>query len=198
LHPATAERRRLPQHGPAGIRKPFAARPLAARRGDRGDTVLSAEPGEAELELEHSALADLFRTVTDDRLHALPGPQRSALRQALRREPAPPGGPEPVALRLALLSLLAALGRDRPVLLVIDAAHHVDPASAQLLAFAARRLDTARVRTLVTETTTPGAAPSAGPALCPPAAREVVLPSLWFPVLSALPRHSDPAHWLLR
>ncbi|MEV8566008.1 AAA family ATPase [Streptomyces sp. NPDC051322] len=200
-------------HGPVGIGKTFVARALADRHRARGELVLRTAPEEAERELSHSAVADLFRALTDDRFFALPAPQRSALRAVLRRETATPGGPDPVALRLAVLSLLSTLGAARPVLLVIDAAQQVDRASAELLAFAARRLDPTRVRTLVTETTAPGTAPVTGPALCPAAAREVVLPPLSLAELSALPElatlaeRAEPAalpvsagtpHWLLR
>ncbi|WP_405944668.1 AAA family ATPase [Streptomyces sp. NBC_00932] len=185
-------------HGPAGIGKTFVAHALADRGRTRGDLVLLTGPEEAERLLPYSAVADLFRTLNDGQLHALPAPQRSALRGVLRREPAAPEGPDPVALRLAVVTLLVSLGAGRPVLLVIDAAQLVDAASAQLLAFAARRTDPARVRTLVTETTAPGAAPAAGPALCPRTAREFVLPPLSLTELSGWPGNHGLPHWLLR
>ncbi|GAA2111199.1 LuxR family transcriptional regulator [Streptomyces synnematoformans] len=77
------------------------------------------------------------------RLDALPEPQRVALDVALGRRTGAP--PAPFLVGLATLSLLAEVAEDQPLLYLVDDAQWLDAASAQTLAFAARRLHAERL-----------------------------------------------------
>jgi hypothetical protein len=92
---------------------------------------------ESEMELPFAALHQMCGPMLDC-LGRLPGPQRDALGTAfgLRAGPAP----DHFLIGLAVLSLLAEVAADQPLVCVVDDAQWLDRASAQVLAFAARRL----------------------------------------------------------
>jgi predicted ATPase len=92
---------------------------------------------ESEMELAYAALHQVCAP-TLDRLERLPGPQRDALGVAFGLR----GGeaPDRFLVGLAVLNLLSEVAGDRPLLCVVDDAQWLDRASAQALAFAARRL----------------------------------------------------------
>jgi DNA-binding CsgD family transcriptional regulator len=92
---------------------------------------------ESEMELAFAGLHQLCGPVLD-RLGRLPGPQRDALRIAFGLEAGP--APDRFLAGLAVLSLLSEVAGDRPLVCVVDDAQWLDRASAQVLAFAARRL----------------------------------------------------------
>ena len=73
-----------------------------------------------------------------DHLDRLPGPQRAALGTAFGLEAGPP--PDRFLVGLAVLSLLSEVAAERPLVVVVDDTQWLDRASAQALAFAARRL----------------------------------------------------------
>ena len=94
---------------------------------------------EADARLSFSGLADLLADVADDLLPSLPPPQREALEVALlRRVSATP--PDPMAAGVALRAVLAELASDGPLVVAVDDAQWLDPATARVLAFATRRL----------------------------------------------------------
>lgn len=100
--------------------------------------VLRAAGVEAESALPFAGLHMLLRPALG-RLDALPGPQASALRAALGLAPAV--GEDRFLVGLAVLTPLAELAEERPVLCLVDDAHHwLDPASVDALLFTARRL----------------------------------------------------------
>src|SRR5262249_42102680 len=92
---------------------------------------------ESEMELAFAALHQMCGPVLD-RLGRLPGPQRDALGTAFGLQAGPP--PDRFLIGLAVLSLLAEVAGDGPLVCVIDDARWLDRASARVLAFAARRL----------------------------------------------------------
>jgi DNA-binding CsgD family transcriptional regulator len=102
-------------------------------------TVLRAVGVESEAELAFAALHQLCAPVLDW-LDRLPGPQRDALAITFGLNAGPV--PDRFLVGLATLNLLADAAQERPMLCVIDDAQWLDRASAQALAFVARRLQT--------------------------------------------------------
>ncbi|MFI9645048.1 AAA family ATPase [Streptomyces sp. NPDC052040] len=127
-------------HGPAGIGKSTVLRSLAADYGEAVRTVLRCSATESESHLPFLALADLLGLVVDEVADRLPAPQRTALESALTGRGESTLQRDGLALRLAVLSTLRALAARGPVLIVADDLQWLDPASAELLGFAARRL----------------------------------------------------------
>jgi DNA-binding CsgD family transcriptional regulator len=116
---------------------------LAAARARAGAmTVLATSGVESEAELPFAALHALVRPVLD-RLDRLPEVQANALRGALGL--GPDAGEHRLVVSVAALSLLAEAAEFAPVLCLIDDAHWLDAASAETLAFVARRLEIDRV-----------------------------------------------------
>jgi DNA-binding CsgD family transcriptional regulator len=107
------------------------------------DLRVSAIAGvESEISLEFAGLHQLlvpFLSQLDD----LPPPQRGALRVAFGQEAGAP--PERFLVGLAALTLLSRAAETQPLLCIVDDAHWLDPESAQVLGFVARRLCADRV-----------------------------------------------------
>jgi DNA-binding CsgD family transcriptional regulator len=134
----------------------------ATRKGEGGALVLHGDPGigktalldyavasasdfevfrtagnEAEMELPYAALLDLCRPGLGQ-MEQLPELQRNAFEVVFGRRDG--AAPDRVLLGLALISLLSSLSAKRPLLCVIDDAQWLDTSSAQVIAFAARRV----------------------------------------------------------
>ncbi|HEX8857465.1 MAG TPA: AAA family ATPase [Thermoleophilaceae bacterium] len=92
---------------------------------------------ESEMELAFAALHQLCAPMLG-RLDALPVPQRHALRVAFGLTVG--DAPDRFFVGLAALSLLSAAAEEQPLLCVVDDAQWLDRASAEALAFVARRL----------------------------------------------------------
>jgi DNA-binding CsgD family transcriptional regulator len=92
---------------------------------------------ESEMELPFAQLHELCVPLLGG-LASLPEPQQRALRVALGLEGGQP--PDKLLVALATLGLLAAAADDGPVLCVVEDAHWLDQASAQVLGFVGRRL----------------------------------------------------------
>nr|WP_130178492.1 LuxR family transcriptional regulator [Cryobacterium sp. SO1] len=97
---------------------------------------------ESETQFAFAGLHQLSATMLD-RADVLPAPQRLALGVALGLRPGEV--PDRFLVGLATLNLLAEVAEDRPLLCLIDDAHWLDEASAQVLAFVARRLAAERI-----------------------------------------------------
>ena len=102
-----------------------------------GCRIVRAAGAEAEMELAYAGLQQLCAPLLDH-LDALPGPQRDALSTAFGLSAG--HSPDRFFVGLAVLSLCAEAARDGPLLCVVDDAQWLDRASAQALAFVARRL----------------------------------------------------------
>lgn len=104
---------------------------------DRPLRVLRASAAEFEAELPFAGLSQLLRPALD-RLDRLPAPQRQVLASAFGLG----GGDQAdrLLVGLAVLSLLADLAEDGPLLCLVDDAHWLDTVSAEALLLAARRL----------------------------------------------------------
>jgi len=101
---------------------------------------------EAESSLPFSALAELAEWLLDG-VSALPGPQAAAIEGALALGPPAPG--DRFAVCAGFLTLLTNAADDRPLLVIVDDAHWLDPASAECLGYAARRLEGKPIAMLV-------------------------------------------------
>lgn len=130
--------------GEAGIGKStlWEAATAAARAG--GARVLVSRPVEAELRLGYAALGDLLGEVAEPLLGELTGPLAHAMSAALSLGAEPASG-DPLLVGRATLALLGRLAIEGPIVIAIDDAQWLDPASARALGFAARRLKELRV-----------------------------------------------------
>jgi DNA-binding CsgD family transcriptional regulator len=102
-----------------------------------GCSVARAAGVESEMELAYAGLQQLCALFLD-RLAGLPDPQRDALGTAFGLRAG--GPPDRFLVGLAVLSLLSDIAEARPLFCVVDDAQWLDAASAQALAFVARRL----------------------------------------------------------
>jgi DNA-binding CsgD family transcriptional regulator len=107
---------------------------------------------ESEMELAFASLQQLCAPMLD-KLEGLPDPQSEALSVAFGLNTG--AAPDRFLVGLAALSLLSEVAEQQPLLCVIDDAQWLDRASAQALAFAARRL-LAEPVALVVATREPG------------------------------------------
>jgi DNA-binding CsgD family transcriptional regulator len=146
----------------------------AARAGRSGALVVRGQPGigktallgytvesasdfrmaratgvESEMELAFAALHQLCSPMLD-RLDRLATPQRNALAAAFGLSA--DGSPDRFLVGLAVLSLLCDAAGKRPLLCVVDDAQWLDQASAQTLAFVARRLGAESVALVIAVT----------------------------------------------
>ena len=94
------------------------------------------------MELAFAGLHQLCAPMLD-RLDRLPGPQRDALATAFGLSAGT--APDRFLVGLAVLSLLAEVAEEQPLVCLVDDAQWLDRASAQTLAFVARRLLAERV-----------------------------------------------------
>ncbi len=102
-----------------------------------GCRVAAAAGVESEMELAFAGLHQLCAPMLD-RLGRLPGPQRDALRTGFGMSAGP--APDRFLVGLAVLGLLSEVAGERPLVCLVDDEQWLDRASAQVLAFVARRL----------------------------------------------------------
>lgn len=126
--------------GEAGIGKSTLLDEAAASLG--GWQVLRAGGVEFESELPYSALHQLCVPVLDHRV-GLAAPQRRALDTVFGVHTGV--SPDPMLVGLAVLGLLSAVGRHRPVFCVIDDVQWIDAESRRALAFVAARVAAERI-----------------------------------------------------
>ena len=121
--------------GGAGIGKTALLDYLAGQA--RTCRVIRMAGAEPEMELGFAGLHQLLAPMLG-RLEHLPDPQREALATAFGLSAGP--APDRFLVGMAVLTLLSDLSRERPLICVVDDAHWLDRASAQVLAFVARHL----------------------------------------------------------
>ncbi|BAU87695.1 luxR family transcriptional regulator fused with ATPase domain [Streptomyces laurentii] len=126
--------------GEAGVGKSALLEYLAENAA--GCRVLRAVGVESEMELPFAGLHQLCAPLLGQ-LDRLPDPQHEALSVAFGLRAG--GAPDRFLVGLAVLSLLAEVAEERPLVCVVDDAQWLDRVSAQTLAFAARRLLAERV-----------------------------------------------------
>jgi len=132
-----SESRALVVRGDPGVGKTALLDYLAGRASGLGWRVARVVGVQAEMELAFAGLHQLSAPVLGG-AERLPVPQRDALRVVSGLAAGPP--PDRFCLGLAVLSMLAKVARERPLICLIDDEQWLDRASAQVLGFAARRL----------------------------------------------------------
>ncbi|HTI75128.1 MAG TPA: AAA family ATPase [Mycobacterium sp.] len=146
----TGESRALVVHGEAGVGKTALIEHLVGRVS--GCRVERTAGIESEMELPFAALHQLCAPMLDE-LEQLPAPQRRALQTAFGMTTG--SAPDQFLIGLAVLGLLSAAAEEEPLLCLIDDQQWLDRASAQVLAFVARRLGAESVG-MIFGTRTPG------------------------------------------
>src|SRR5216683_3201691 len=129
------ESRALVVAGEPGVGKTALLDYVAGRAS--GFRVVRAVGVQSEMELAFAGLQQLC-SPTLDGLERLPTPQRDALRTAFGVRAGPP--PDRFLVGLAVLSLLAEVAGEQPLICLVDDQQWLDRASAQVLGFVARRL----------------------------------------------------------
>src|SRR5919197_6464981 len=126
--------------GEAGVGKTALLEYLSAKASEC--QIARAAGVESEMELPFAGLHALCAPMLA-RLQRLPDPQREALSTAFGLEAGTP--PDRFMVGLAVLSLLADVAEEQPLMCIVDDAQWLDRVSAQTLSFVARRLLAERV-----------------------------------------------------
>ncbi|TDC94627.1 LuxR family transcriptional regulator [Actinomadura sp. 7K507] len=132
--------------GEAGIGKTALLEHARALASSSGFRVASAVGVESEAQFAFGGLHQLCAPLLD-RAEVLPDPQRAALNVAFGQQAGP--APDRFLIGLAVLNLLAEVAEDGPMLCLIDDAQWLDEGTAQVMAFAARRVAAERLAMMV-------------------------------------------------
>jgi DNA-binding CsgD family transcriptional regulator len=171
--------------GPSGIGKTAVVDAIGTVASSRGERVLRVSGAETERWISDAGLADLLSQLPMEYLAELPEPQRAVVNAVLlRQRSSGTGSRARLGRRLAWQALLERCAERGPVLLLIDDAQWLDGASADVIAYAARRVGGRKVRAVVAERwpeqhdgTRTGLAPRAA-ALAPSPVTELTVPPL--------------------
>ena len=136
--------------GEAGIGKTLLWETGVAQAKGRVGRVLSCRGAEAEASLSFAALSEVVGPVFDEVSLSLAAPRRRALAVALLLAEPGEERPDAHAIGLAVLDALRVLAADGPVVVALDDAQWLDPASADVLGVALRRLEDDHVGVLAT------------------------------------------------
>ncbi|WP_433040208.1 helix-turn-helix transcriptional regulator [Dactylosporangium sp. CS-033363] len=165
---------------------------LAQRAGRR---VLAIAPTEFDQGLPFAGLAELVAQCPPDGPDRLPAPQRRALAIALQQVEPEGGTIDPLAVPLAIRSLLTNLAGTEPVTVVLDDVQWLDPATAGALAFALRRLALPGDRLSVLAGTRPAGLRTDLVRTLPEPRRDVDLPALDEHAIAQLLRRRFGSTW---
>jgi DNA-binding CsgD family transcriptional regulator len=136
--------------GDAGIGKSALLEEGKRLAGERGIRVLASHSAHSETRIAFATIGDLLGPVVEDGLPRLAPIQRRALEIALLMRDPNGSPPEARLLALALLSVIRALARERPLVVFLDDAQWVDASSAEVLRYMLRRLEGEPVGLLAT------------------------------------------------
>ena len=129
------ESRSLVISGEAGVGKTALLEYLTQQAADC--SAINVTAVQSEMELPFAALHQLCAPILDE-LERLPAPQRDALHITFGLHEGPV--PDRFLVGLAVLGLLAEAAEQRPLVALVDDEQWLDRATAQILAFVARRL----------------------------------------------------------
>ncbi len=152
---ATGRARALVLQGDLGIGKTTLVDEVREAAHTRAFDVIETRGIEADTQLGFGALLTLLRPL-DRELDDLATPYADDLRAALTL--GTPGPTDDGRVRLALYRVVTSLAERRPLLVVVDDAHHLDAATSDALAFVIGRLAQDSVAVVLT---TDGALPGA-------------------------------------
>jgi hypothetical protein len=155
--------------------------------------VLCCRSARTDADLPFLALADLLEPVPEPLFERLPAIPRRALDAALQRGDVGEDHPEPLAVRLAVRPLLRELGERGPVVVAVDDLQWVDADSAQVLAYALRRLSRSEVSVLAAERVEPDR-PSRFRSLLPEGTVELAVGPMDEDALATLVRERTGGH----
>lgn len=136
-------------HGDPGIGKSTLAAAATAKARAAGATVLSTTGMPAEAEVPYTSLLPLLWPVLDQ-ADALPAPQKAAIEAVMGDAPQ-----DPFRTGLAVLGLLGDAAERTPVVVIVEDAHWIDDATAEVLAFVARRIEADAITMLLTSREAP-------------------------------------------
>lgn len=125
--------------GEAGIGKTTLWLSAVQQARTRGMHVLTARAAATESVMAYISLADLLSAVEAGVLDTLPEPQRVALDRILLQVSDDGVATDQRAVAAAFLSVIDILSASAPVLVAIDDLQWLDPSTAHVVAFAARR-----------------------------------------------------------
>ncbi|WP_338758299.1 AAA family ATPase [Nocardia vulneris] len=134
--------------GEPGIGKSALVEAAVAAAAVAGLRVLRTAGAEAEVNSAYAGLQRLLYPLRSG-FGELPAPQSAALASALGMSDAA-DAPNGYLVGLAALTLLADAAADRPLLIIAEDVHWLDPASAEVLAFLARRIEAEPLALVVT------------------------------------------------
>lgn len=126
--------------GEAGIGKTTLWLAGVEQARERNFQVLATRPAQTESVMAYVSLADLLSRVDATVVNGLPDPQRRALDRVLLWGDSGADPTDPRAVAAAFLSVIEQLSEAGPVLIAIDDLQWLDPSSAAIVSFAARRL----------------------------------------------------------